>query len=130
MEFQIVKNGYNPEQVDHAIGALSEKYRILHTQYAEQETQYKKETEELKQKIDELKKTEHWPSHINTEAIGRALISAEASAQQLIEKAKLEAEAIHAKAKTEIDELLAHRKKILIDTRQLFENELNSLPTE
>ena len=104
MEFQIVKKGYNPEQVNRTIATLLEKYQALYAQYTELEAKHAD--------------------------IGNALISAGAAAQALIEKAETEANAIQAKTKIEIAELLARRRMILTEARHLFENELKSLPTK
>jgi len=130
VEFQIVANGYSPEQVQQAIEALSKQYKALHAQYTQQETQYAENIEYLKQKNAELEQSEHWPANIDTQTIGRALIAAEATAQNLINNAKAKAESIVRETKVEVNDLLMRRKKILNDTRALFQNELDSLPLE
>jgi len=130
MEFQIIANGYSPEQVKQAIDVLSRQYRELHAQYVQQKTQYMECIEQLEQKIACLEQTDKWPSNIDTQAVGRALVAAEATAKHLVDNAKAEANSILREAKGDLNDLLLKRKRILTDTRQLFQSELDSLPLE
>ena len=118
MEFQIVANGYSPEQVNQVISTFSEKYKALYNQCIEQKKQYDEETKCLKRRIFELGNT----------APGQPC--ADIAAQQLAAKARADANRIIREVEREIDDLLTRRKRVLIETRRIFQEELDALPVK
>ncbi|MCP1111491.1 hypothetical protein [Ohessyouella blattaphilus] len=153
MQFEEARRGYQKEPVDEYIKALGAEYKnLLKELECEQalNRELKKENEALKEaqqkweqkatnlgkiaetlqrekKALEMEKTTLPEDNSYSEAIASALVSAELSAKQIVERAREEAKLIHEAAVLNVEEVEKAKQKTILSIRTISSELLNVL---
>lgn len=145
MSFAMIRQGYDPAEVDKEIANLREQVQSLQTameEYKQQAQSQKEQARKFQQETDKLRnRLQQYPE--DPSAISRALVIAQTAADELVGKAQLEAAAMIKEAKREA-EIIVHtakkdaeeaskgkqeRLKELDETLRMSVGELKKLPS-
>ncbi|MCP1111530.1 cell division septum initiation protein DivIVA [Lachnospiraceae bacterium PF1-21] len=156
MQFEEARRGYQKEPVDEYIKALSEEYKnlleeleaekVLNNELQQKnealkasQTEWEQKARTLSKKVETLQREkrnlemEKPPLPEDTsysEAIASALVSAELSAKQIVERAREEAKLIREAAVLDLEELEKAKQKTISSIRTISSDLLNVLREE